>query len=186
MRMSARRPVRSAAVLVVTLAVGALFSAPVQAAPGDLDLTFSVDGKQRTDFGFGSGSVAAVAYQPDGKIVAVGFANRPGTGGIDFALARYNPNGSLDPSFSGDGKQTTHFGFGSRGQANGVAVQGDGKIVAVGSAGGDFALARYNPNGSLDMSFSGDGKQTTDFGAGDAARGVALQGDGKIVAVGLH
>ena len=185
MRMSARRPVRSAAVLVVTLAVGAFFSAPVQAAPGDLDLTFSVDGKQRTDFGFGSGSVAAVAYQPDARIVAVGFANRPGTGGIDFALARYNPNGSLDPSFSGDGKQTTHFGFGSRGQANGVAVQGDGKIVAVGSAGGDFALARYNPNGSLDTSFSGDGKQTTDFGAGDAARGVALQGDGKIVAAGF-
>ena len=49
----------------------------------------------------------------------------------------------------------------------------------------DFALARYNPNGSLDPSFSGDGKQTTDFGAGDWAKGVALQGDGKIVAVGF-
>ena len=49
-----------------------------------------------------------------------------------------------------------------------MAIQGDGKIVAVGhgdSSGGDFALARYNPNGSLDTSFSGDGKQTTDFGA---------------------
>ena len=48
----------------------------------------------------------------------------------------------------------------------------------------DFALARYNPNGSLDTSFSGDGKQTTDFGDGDVANGVAIQGDGKIVAVG--
>ena len=102
----------------------------------------------------------------------------------DFALARYNPNGSLDTSFSGDGKQTTDFG--GFDEANGVALQGDGKIVAVGraSAGDDFALARYNPNGSLDTSFSGDGKQTTDFGGSDEANGVALQGDGKIVAVG--
>ena len=69
-----------------------------------------------------------------------------------------------------------------------MALQGDGKIVAVGAAArprNDFALARYNPNGSLDTSFSGDGKQTTDFGGSDGASGVALQGDGKIVAVGL-
>ena len=67
-----------------------------------------------------------------------------------------------------------------------MAIQGDGKIVAVGYGGTqrDFVLARYNPNGSLDSSFSGDGKQTTDFGGTDVARGVALQGDGKIVVVG--
>ena len=61
----------------------------------------------------------------------------------DFALARYNPNGTLDPSFSGDGKQTTNFAVHDR--ANGVALQANGKIVAVGSGGpgGDFALARY-------------------------------------------
>ena len=68
-------------------------------------------------------------------------------------------------------------------------VQGDGKIVAVGlPAGGapatDFALARYNPDGSLDTSFSGDGKRRTDFGGDDEANGVALQADGRIVAVG--
>ena len=112
--------------------------------------------------------------------------------GGNFALARYNPNGSLDTSFSGDGKQTTDFG-GSDGAA-GVALQGDGKIVAVGSTSagdGDFALARYNPNGTLDTGFSGDGKQTTSFGGNgdpprrvDFALGVALQADGKIVAVG--
>ena len=105
----------------------------------------------------------------------------------DFALARYNPNGSLDTSFSGDGKLTTDFGGPRR--ATGVAIQPDGKIVvgrlAGGGASGDFALARYNPNGSLDTSFSGDGKQTTDFGgADDGATGVAIQPDGKIVAVG--
>ena len=75
-----------------------------------------------------------------------------------------------------------------------MVLQGDGKIVAVGGSGagdGDFALARYNTNGSLDTSFSGDGKQTTDFGGFgdppsrvDFANAVALQADGKIVAVG--
>ena len=73
-------------------------------------------------------------------------------------------------------------------QASGLALQGDGKIVAVGGTdegpGDEFALARYNPQGSLDPSFSGDGKQMTDFGAVGVAYGVALQGDGKIVAVG--
>ena len=69
-----------------------------------------------------------------------------------------------------------------------MALQGDGKIVAVGAGSGaatsNFALARYNPNGSLDTSFSGDGKLTTDFGGVDEANGVAIQADGKIVAVG--
>jgi uncharacterized delta-60 repeat protein len=70
-----------------------------------------------------------------------------------------------------------------------VALQGDGKIVAVGhrgrTAGDDFALARYNPGGALDASFSGDGKRTTDFGGDDGANGVALQADGRIVAAGV-
>ena len=139
---------------------------------GSLDTSFSGDGKQTTDFG--GATANAVALQADGKIVAVG-----GSGArLDFALARYNPNGSLDTSFSGDGKQTTDFGWAAT-RANGVAIQANGKIVAVGSRwrgiGSDFALARYNPNGTLDTSFSGDGKQTTDFGGSDAANGVALQ-----------
>jgi uncharacterized delta-60 repeat protein len=177
--MSTRRRLRSGAVLVAAIVVGTIFSAAAQAAPGDLDLTFSGDGKQTTNLGFDSNGAAATVRQSDGKIVAVG------TAGNDFALARYNPNGTLDTSFSGDGKQRTDFGFAG---ANGVALQSDGKIVAVGSAGGisDFALARYNPNGSLDTSFSGDGMETTNFGGpDDQANGVALQGDGKIVAVGL-
>ena len=144
---------------------------------GSLDPSFSGDGRQTTDFG-DFGVARGVALQ-GGKIVAVGIGDAG-----DFALARYNPNGSLDPSFSGDGKQTTDFGGSD--EASGVALQGDGKIVAVGRDGpGDFALARYNPNGSLDTSFSGDGKQTTDFGDFDGANGVALQGNGKIVVVGV-
>ena len=162
--------------LVAALLVSAVLSASASAAAGGLDPTFSGDGKQSTDFGFGSGTAAATVRQPDGKIVAVG-----STFG-SIALARYNPNGSLDTSFSGDGRQITDFGGFVAGR--GVALQDDGKIVVVGRAGDDFALARYNPNGSLDTSFSGDGKQTTDFGGFDQANGIALQADGKTVAVG--
>ena len=131
---------------------------------------------------------SGVALQSDGKVVAVGgTGSTDSSGATEFSLARYNANGSLDTSFSGDGKQTTDFGGAER--ATGVALQADGKIVALGLTGGlgsDFALARYNPNGSLDTSFSSDGKQTTDVGAlqGVGATGMALQGDGKIVVVG--
>ncbi|HEX3327573.1 MAG TPA: hypothetical protein VHV50_11305, partial [Actinomycetota bacterium] len=101
------------------------------------------------------------------------------------ALARYNPNGTLDPTFSSDGIQDTSFGgF----VAMGAALQPDGRIVVVGraQAGGnyDFGLARYNPNGTLDPTFSGDGKQTTDFGPFGFAAAVAIQADGKIVVAG--
>jgi beta-propeller uncharacterized protein DUF5122 len=88
----------SGAVIAAAIVLTLVFSAGAQAAPGDLDLTFSGDGKQTTDFQFGSSRAAAVVRQPDGKIVAVG---ADGThGGGDFALARYNANGSLDASFS--------------------------------------------------------------------------------------
>jgi uncharacterized delta-60 repeat protein len=177
------RPLGSGAVLVAAMVVAVVFSAGAKAAPGDLDPTFSGDGKQTTDFSFGFSRAAAIAHQPDGKLVAVG--TDLGHLGGDFALARYNADGSLDTSFSGDGKQTTDFG--GSGGATGVALQGDGKIVAVGfgGTGGDFALARYNADGSLDTSFSGDGMETTDFGGfSDRATGVALQGDGMIVVVG--
>jgi uncharacterized delta-60 repeat protein len=159
---------------------------------GSLDTSFSGDGKQTTDF-FGThfDSAAGVALQGDGKIVAVGEADHGG--GEDVGLARYSLDGSLDTTFSGDGKQTTFFG-GIGEHANAVAIQDDGKIVAVGHSGpgatngqgppGDFGLARYNPDGSLDTSFSGDGRQTTDFGTSDEANAVAIPGDGKIVVVG--
>ena len=145
---------------------------------GSLDTSFSGDGLQSTDFGGGVGATA-VALQVNGRIVVVG----GGGAGGDFALARYNPNGALDTSLSGDGRQTTDFG--GYDSARALALQADGKIVAVGGGSGDFLLARYNPNGSLDTSFSGDGRQTTNFGGGGEANGVALQADGKIVAVGV-
>ena len=96
--------------------------------------------------------------------------------GSAFALTRYNPNGSLDTSFSGDGKLTTDFGGAEHAFA--IALQADGKIIVAGrsTAGDDFALARYNPNGSLDTGFSGDGKLTTNFGGADEALAVAVPG----------
>jgi uncharacterized delta-60 repeat protein len=154
---------------------------------GSLDPSFSGDGKQMTDFG-GFDQASGVALQANGKVVVVG---QGGPDPSDFAIARYNPNGTLDTSFSGDGKQTTSFSAGCCDGASALAIQGDGKIVAVGLAGGGtgnpghFALARYNPNGTLDPSFSGDGKQTTEVGDDAFAKGVALQGDGKLVVVGL-
>jgi uncharacterized delta-60 repeat protein/uncharacterized repeat protein (TIGR01451 family) len=155
---------------------------------GSLDTTLDGDGKVTTDFDAGLDFGYAVAIQADGKIVAAGYADVSGT--RDFAVARYNADGSLDTTFDGDGKVTTDFAD-STDVAWGMAIQGDGKIVAAGladvSGTGDFALARYNPDGSLDITFDTDGKVTTDFAAGspDLAYAVALQGDGKIVAAGV-
>jgi uncharacterized delta-60 repeat protein len=162
--------------LVVALMAGLVFAATAIAAAGDLDLSFSGDGKQTTNFGAVNDGANGVAVQSDGKIVAVGNT------GSDFALARYNPNGSLDPTFSGDGRQTTDFAAAYGAKA--VAIQPDGKIVAVGRAGGGgLGTVRYNPNGSLDPTFSGDGKQIAHGGSGEA-NAVALQANGKIVVAG--
>jgi len=115
-------------------------------ADGTLDRTFGRRGVARTAFpGFTTTSAAAVAIQPDGKIVAAGFASSfRGRG--DFALARYTAVGALDPTFGGDGRVHTAFPPGGRDSAAGVALQADGRIVAVGRAaghGGRLALARY-------------------------------------------
>src|SRR5262249_19285229 len=145
-----------------------------------------------TDFYGNYDAATSLALQADGKIVAAGLAYHAGpVSSSDFALARYNPDGSLDPSFGAAGKLTSDF-FGNWDQANGVAIQPDGKIVAAGTAGHttssstlDFALARYNPDGSLDPTFGSSGKQTTDFfGNQDSAFGLVIQPDGKIVLAG--
>ncbi|WP_405941017.1 calcium-binding protein [Streptomyces sp. NBC_00207] len=154
-------------------------------ADGSLDTTFDRDGKAVTDFGGGGADQGSdIAVQADGKIVAGG-----GVGGL-FALARYNAlDGSLDSTFDGDGKVLTPFaGIQGGSTAYGLALQADGRIIAAGDTTEglvrDFALARYNSDGSLDTSFSGDGRVTTDLGSMDTAQDVAVQSDGGIVAVG--
>jgi uncharacterized delta-60 repeat protein len=152
---------------------------------GSLDASFDSDGKLITDF-FGDYDVAyALVAQPDGKIVAAGVTDN--SGDLDFALARYNPDGSLDANFNGNGLLSTDFG--SNDEANALVLQPDGKLVAAGDTGAssiyDFALARFNPDGSLDVCFDGDGMLTTDFGVFDDASALVLQPDGKLVAAGF-
>jgi uncharacterized delta-60 repeat protein len=190
----------SRAAIALTLAVLLLSSnvlPPAQAAAGDLDPTFGNGGKVITDFFNSEDECSAMVIQPDGKIVVAGtvvlssFEN-------EFALARYNPDGSLDPTFGNGGKVTTAFlnRFSERsGRVHALALQPDGKILAVGEARvGEFisihiALARYNTDGSLDQNFGDGGKVTThfsdlSFNEEDIAFAVAIQPDGKIVTAG--
>ena len=120
-----------------------------------------------------------MAIQADGKIVVAGGSN------TDFAVARYNSNGTLDTSFDGDGKLTTDFG--GYDLANTMAIQADGKIVVAGGSDSNFAVARYNSNGTLDTSFDGDGKLRINFSDGyDFANSMAVQADGRIVLAGTN
>jgi uncharacterized delta-60 repeat protein len=152
---------------------------------GSLDLSFGVNGHVVTDLGLRD-EINGVALQSDGKIVAVGV-----TRFFDvWVVARYNANGSLDPTFGSGGFVTTDLLPGTEVPYD-VAVQPDGKIVAVGhaEAGGGvtrFAVVRYNLDGSLDTTFNGSGfVLTADFGNSIAyPTKVLLQPDAKIVALG--
>lgn len=163
-------------------------------ADGSLDTSFGNNGKVTTDFPNLAAVISAVAVQPDGKIVVAGGAYPLFTFTGDFKVARYNPDGSLDTSFGAGGIVTTIFpGDGS--YAFALALQSDGKIIAAGTdffdfnpgdmSDTDFALARYNPDGSLDTTFGNGGTVTTDFlGHEDDVYSVLIQPDGKIIAVG--
>src|SRR6266540_32687 len=206
---------------------------------GTLDKTFSGNGKVTTDFGIYHDACYAAAIQPDGKILAAGYSYQGRY--PEFALVRYNKDGSLDKSFDGDGKITTDYSYGvvrsiaiqsnnqivitgefwggdqekynfilvryntdgsldssfgedgkviDNGRAYSVAIQPNSKIVVAGESSFndstfyDFILLRYNTNGSLDSSFDGDGKVTTDFSSFDAASSIIFTPKGKIVATG--
>ncbi|MCK9408914.1 MAG: T9SS type A sorting domain-containing protein, partial [Bacteroidetes bacterium] len=106
----------------------------------------------------------------------------------DYAAVRYNSNGTLDTTFSGDGKATAAIGAGDD-EGRGVAVQSDGKVIVIGATDNgtdmDFGIVRFNSNGTLDTDFDGDGKVTTAIGSSyDRANGVALQSDNNIVVAG--
>jgi uncharacterized delta-60 repeat protein len=159
---------------------------------GTIDTTFGVAGKVSTDFGDQNFDRArSAALQPDGRIVAAGFAISQNGGVQNFAVARYTSNGVLDTTFSGDGKNQIDFGSCCQ-SAYQVLLQSNGKIVTVGYANtedsdSDFLLARLNPRGSLDAAFGVGGKVRTSFGdLNGGANGAALQSDGKIVAVGFQ
>ncbi len=152
---------------------------------GSLDSSFSNDGKLTTAIGSSDDHGQSVTVQADGKILVAGYSSNGNNS--DFALARYNSDGSLDSSFSGDGKLTTAIGS-SYDASRSVIVQADGKILVAGLSvnGGysNFALVRYNPDGSLDSSFLRNGKLTTDFGGDDVGYSVTIQKDGLIAVAG--
>ena len=180
-----RVPGRRLIAVAFALVLLAQSASPAAAAVGDLDDTFDGNGKLILDLSVGDDFLWDVAIQPgDQKIVGVG---RRDPTDADWVTVRLNTDGSLDNTFSGDGLAFVDFSTGED-AANAVALQADEKIVVVGRAGGmggRFGIVRYNTNGTLDTTFSGDGKAATDFTSGlDFAWDVAIQPDQKIVVAG--
>ncbi len=165
--------------------------------PGELDPTFGQDGKVISDFSAAAADAAAydVAIQPDGKIVAVGDRFVDDFRGYDFAVARYKPDGSLDPSFGTGGLATVDLG--NRDQAQSVEILPGGKILVAGTTGNEpyrVALVRFEADGDLDLSF---GPEHTGFVIldsldspyvlGNNLVGMALQpSDGKVLVTGCY
>jgi uncharacterized delta-60 repeat protein len=149
------------------------------AADGTLDATFGVAGQVITTL---AGDASALVLQPDGKLVVAGTADIYGS--PKFVLARYQPDGTLDPTFGTTGRITTEFVEGYSGGAA-LVLQPDGKLVAAGDAGGGFGLVRYNADGSLDNAFgAGTGRVRTQFSYTAHCTALVLQPDGKLIAAG--
>ena len=152
-------------------------------ATGSLDTTFDTDGKLTTSLRH-QDFLNKVLIQPDGKIIATGNARNTGQD-VDTVVVRYNPSGALDTSFDGDGIATTNDA--PFDETTAAALQPDGKIIVTQRRDlNNSALIRFNPNGSLDTSFHGDGlfifpasTHTNTF-----ARAIAIQPDGKIIISG--
>ncbi len=161
------------------------------AADGAVDSLFGINGQQTIDFTGFDDFAQAIALQWDGKIVAGGFT-KSGNGMESFALARFRADGLPDSTFGVNGKTKLNFNpFGIKDAIESIAIQADGKIVTAGYTYipsfevFNFALARFLPNGQLDLDFNGTGKVTTAFQVGnDRAYAVAIQADGRIVAGG--
>lgn len=171
-------------------------------ADGSLDTSFGNGGVVITNVFNNEDRATAVAVLPDGRILVGGFARTFGFGNhYEFLLARYLADGQRDPTFGVNGLRTTDF-FGSWDFVHALAVQPDGKIVATGevkfsplvnlsSNYMSVGLARYHPDGQLDLSFGEGGKVHTEFfdEQGNvqhaAASSMVLQPEGKIL-IGGH
>jgi uncharacterized delta-60 repeat protein len=173
----------------VTTATGEVFALIRLLANGEVDATFGSNGIVLTDFG-SDGQAWAVLVQPDQKIVAVGDACSGGNCGI--ALARYLPDGMLDPDFGMGGKVlafTDTPGGPEQASAQAAALDGAGRILAAGfvSALGQFALARFNSDGGVDTTFGANGLwrgRFTDLSSNDIIYGIRRQRDGSFLVGG--
>lgn len=163
----------------------AALTVTVYGPPGSLDTSFG-GGRVRIPMGNGDDYASALVVQPDGKLILGGRASEH-LG--DFALVRLDRDGTLDETFGTGGRVLTDFG-GRADAIHGLALQPDGKIVAVGTTsvvatGNDFAVARYDANGSLDTTFGTGGKVITAVGAdSDTAYAVLIRADGRIIVGG--
>ena len=156
-------------------------------ADGTLDTTFGTGGTVTTAAGSTVSWIRRLAAGPDGTIVAVGSADSLSPAGVNFAVARYRADGSLDSSFDGDGIARVRFSNSDNGMA--LEVLPDGSVVAAGSAdfGRAFGFARLTPTGQLDPSFGNGGTFTTRVSptAPGFATSVAILPDGRMLAVGF-
>jgi uncharacterized delta-60 repeat protein len=153
---------------------------------GTLDQTFGSGGKVTSDFSSSRDSIFALIIQPDGKLAVAGMTQAMGSSVADFALARYNPDGTLDTSFGSGGKVVSDLTPYTWDAASALVLEADGKLVAAGNSSGGFALARYNRDGDLDTSFGAGGKVITYVNPGyfSIALGLVAQSDGGLVAAG--
>jgi uncharacterized delta-60 repeat protein len=153
---------------------------------GTLDSDFGTGGQATPDFPNNPESEAyGIALQPDGNIVLAGYVTKSGKS--DVAIARLDPTGALDPTFSDDGEVVSDLGA-SREQAFSAAIQANGKVVVggFGGAGSDLVALRFDASGVPDASFGGDGVATVDFASdGDEGGDVAIQADGQILLAGV-
>jgi uncharacterized delta-60 repeat protein len=201
--MSARvdRPHRTSLRYALICSMAVLGVAPAFAAPGELDNTFSTDGRARVRLLDGTGnaltiSLKAMAQQSDGKLVFAGTAQQyTAPSGDHFLVVRLNADGTLDTSFDGDGWALIDFdGSNSSDVAYAVLVQPDGKIVAVGQTTvfspvytSNIGLVRLNADGSPDIGFGTNGRVSFDAGGSgiEEARGVVRRSsDGRLVVAG--
>jgi uncharacterized delta-60 repeat protein len=160
-------------------AAGASFCVARLRANGALDTTFGTGGKRVIDFGGAYEPCHGAALHPDGRIVLAGESDSR------VAVARLRPNGSLDSTFSGDGKTT--FSWGPISHASAVLALRNGKILLAGFSGpegGNIQVARLRANGALDTTFGTGGKAAVDFGGDDFGLAMARQANGRILVAG--
>lgn len=191
---AARRALPRAALMPRELQIESLESRTLLTVAGTLDPSFGTGGKTIATITAGDDYPSTMMLQQDGKAVVVGTI--PGATGdlatsSNFAVTRFNTDGTLDTTFGTNG--TTKISFGAFSNAYGLAIQGDGRIIAVGEAAVsttsrfDFAIARLNVNGTLDTSWGGSGILTTIVGAGNSrAASVVLQANGEVVVGGTE
>jgi uncharacterized delta-60 repeat protein len=156
---------------------------------GSSDSTFGNSGIVTTNVGPNDDQAYAIARQPDGKIVAAGrrgiqfYPSEQRKGNV--ALARYNPDGSIDATFGNGGTVVNDFGQGLESYALALMIQPDGKIIIAGESSYAFLVARYNADGTLDTTFGNSGHSLANFSNNwDGATDALLQPDGKVVLVG--